>query len=606
MELSAQLESLDNLTNQESNKELIKEILSNNPNSEEKELSIFLYTIFQFYLEKAIKLYNSKELDSKFKAFKIIESLIQNSYIDYIKSNIVIYTSLNGLLNYFLATCNQLINQQILEQDLPNDLVNSEKYYLKSLDYFSTLDNKIKIRFVNYFQETYNNLGIIYFNRGEPDKGLQYFAKAEQIYLAFNQYKGPSLCSIYDEYIKSCTEENTKYKAQKTIFGFFIDGGIDITLLEKNYTQTLFYYAQSYAKLDFKKKGIYFCCMTLKRQVDTDNYDLKDAIINCINLSEFFVESENFAQAEYLLLAGLSLLPEDLKRKKKLRARVQMQLGKVYLERLKFAQQQVKDQVWISDNEQLFNKVNKRVCVFSKINVAWPKVIDIRNKEDAKCLFRLGNTQLTRALEYFLIDGYVTEHTLISRNLSALYKALIYFEDDIQRVFLMLERRIKILELIFNAITKEHFIVQWQELTLELAEIHAEYFEKKFEELRQSIKGIPTSTCKLGMKSIEYYDNLLKFIDTEVKKQDDSERSLEDFTTFITIQLSVARLFGKLNPNNDFKAFKINLVNSLKIYQDTEKRLKESKFTKGNYALEEQLMICQEMVSLLPVKIDQM
>lgn len=52
---------------------------------------------------------------------------------------------------------------------------------------------------------------------------------------------------------------------------------------------------------------------------------MKDWIINCINLSEFYVERNNLDQGLYFLQAGYSLLPdEELKTKKKLRATLHM------------------------------------------------------------------------------------------------------------------------------------------------------------------------------------------------------------------------------------------------------------------------------------------
>lgn len=611
-----------NLNALNQNENLSKEILIDNMHlnnyldTDEKELTIFLYTIFQFYLEQGIKLMNRKEIRSKFKAFQIIEYLKQNSYMNYIKSNMVIYTIVNGILDYYLASCNQLINQQIIDDNLPDDFLNSEKHFNSSLNHFNNLPYSVKIRFINYYQEIFNNLGIIYFNREETSKSLQYFGKAEQIYNSFSSCQGPKLIPIFEEFIKNQNNNKNSEKNelrsqsisdQKNIFNFFIDGGIDCATLDKNYTQTLFYFAQVFAKLNFKKKGIYYCCQTLKRQIDSNTYNLKDVIINCLNLSEFFLENQNFAQAEYLLLAGFSLLPEDKNKKKKLRAQLQIQLGKSYLERMKFSQYQVKEQLWFSDNSELNETVNKRVCVFSSLNVAWPKITDVRNKEEAKCIFRLSNTQLTRALEYFVLDGYVTEHITVSKYVSSLYKTLIFFEDDSQRIFLMLDRRIKMLEIIINTISKMHFIVQWQELTLELAEIYAEYFEKKFELTRENKDeyGLNVSICKQGYKAIEYYKSLLEYIDSEVKKQTEEEKSMDDFITFITIQLTVARLYSKINPKNNVGVFKENLVKALRCYIDTKNRLSSSKFTKGCNTLEEQLAICEEMVSLLPVKIQQ-
>ena len=568
--------------------------------SDEKELCIFLYTIFQFYLEKAIKLISHSEIKMKCKARTLLESMIENSYINYIKSNRTVYLCVNGLLNFFLATCNQAINQQIIEDNIDMEMYPNELLYLKSLELFNSLPVNLKIRYVNYYQEIYNNLGIIFFNNDDANRGLQYFGKAEQIYKLFSEIKGKiQITSSFDEFLNSCTKETSI----KPIFNFYIDGGIDNSLLEKNYTQTLFYFAQSFTKLNFKKKGVYYCCQTLKRQIDSSNFTLKDAVINCINLSEFFIESQNFAQAEYLLLAALSLLPAD--RKKKLRAQVQMQLGKCYLERIKFAKYQVKEQIWISDNSELNETLNKRICVFTRLNVSWPKVIDIRNKEDAKCLFRLSNTQFSRAIEYFVLDGYVTEHITIARFISTLYKNLIYFEDEPQRVFLMLERRFKILEPIIDQINKLTFIVQWQELILELSEIYAEYFEKKYELLRES-NGINQNIIKFGLKSIKYYSLLCSFIEDEIKKQLKEEKSVEDFTTMITIKLSIARLYGKLIIKDDVKLYQSYLVNSLKYYKESRDLLKTTEFLKDNQSLKDQLNICEEMISLLPVKISQL
>lgn len=568
--------------------------------NEERELSIFLYTIFQFYLEKAVKLINNTDIKMKTKAKVLIESMIENSYINYINSNKIIYTIINGILYYYLGSCLQNINQQIIDEELDMNTSPCETYFLKSLDFFNTLPMNVKIRYINYYQETFNNLGIIFFNKDDPNKGLQYFGKAEQIYKVFSEVKGNfKIITCFDDFLISCTKEETRFKS---VFNFFIDGGIDNSQLEKSYTQTLFYYAQSFTRLDFKKKGVFYCCQTLKRQVDSDTYILKDAVINCINLSEYFFENKNFAQAEYLLLASLSLLPTDKKRK--LKAQLQMQLGKCYLERLIFAKTQVKEQLWLSDNQDLNETLNKRICIFNRLNISFPKILDIRNKEDAKCLFRLSNTQLSRSMEYFKLEGYVTEHIILIRLVSSLYKHLIYFEDDLQRVFLMLERRFKALEPVLEQINKQAFIVQWQELTLELSEIYAEYFEKKYE-LHRETSSINSQTVKFGLKSIKYYSSLLIFIEDEIKKQVEEERSIEDFITIITIKLSIARLYGKLIIKEDKKQHQSYLVSSLKYYQDARESLLKSSFTKTNQQLKDQLDICEEMISMLPVKISQ-
>ena len=62
----------------------------------------------------------------------------------------------------------------------------------------------------------------------------------------------------------------------------------------------------------------------------TKTYELKDFSINLIGLSDYFMHVGQFAQAEYLLYTAHSLLPEDPKKKKKLRANLQLSLGQYY------------------------------------------------------------------------------------------------------------------------------------------------------------------------------------------------------------------------------------------------------------------------------------
>jgi len=429
--------------------------------SEEKELCIFLYTIFQYYVEKAIELMNSQELKSKEKAKKILISLIDNPYVNYFKTNKIIYSCLNGILHFYLGL--SIFNtEEQFESEIP---------LMKSLDFFNSLPMVVKMRYINIYQEIYNNLGILFYNKGDIKKGLQFFGKAEQMYKVFNDLNGHNITNNFNTFMSNVSKDlnnETISGAASTenleFFNFFIDGGLNRKTFEHNYTLTIFYYAQAFTKLGFRKKAIKYCSMTLKRQIELNEYDLKDTIVNCINLSEFYTENQHFAQAEYVLIAANALLPEDLTKKKKIRALVQMHLGKYFLERLKFAVRQTKEQIWILENEELFSIVNKRIVTFNNMNILWPKIEDIRDIEQAKLLFRLGNTQFKKALDYYVLDGFVSEHISISRDISQLYKNLSFFETENNRIFAMIERRISMLEILVKQINPKAYIVQWQVL----------------------------------------------------------------------------------------------------------------------------------------------
>jgi hypothetical protein len=576
-------------------------------NSEEKELTVFLYTIFQYYLEKAVELMNSDDPVRKEGAHSVLFSLLEKSYPKQFKSNKIITSCIKGIINFYIG----------LLRFSDEDQSKCEAPFLLALDYFNTLPVMVKIRYINIYQEIYNNLGIVFYNKGDIKKSLQYLGKAEQIYKVFNDLGGYSMTNNFTKFMLSCSksEINTQNNSNSysnnlnsddkiEFFNFYIDGGLHKKNFEHNYTMTIFYYAQAFTKLGFRKKAIKYCSLTLKRQIEQNVHDLKDSVYNIINLSDFYIEHQHYAQAEYILISAISLLPDDQNKKKKLRAALHLQLGKYFLERLNFAVRQTREQLWINDNEELFSIVNKRIFTFNNLNIIWPKIEDVKDIEQAKLLFRLSNTQYKKCLEYYKLDGYVTEHINATRDLSQLYRYLTFFETDNNRIYAMLDRRVLLLEPIIKEINNKVFVVQWQELALELAEIYSEIFESKYEIMR--IKQMKPKQSQLDEintacdKAIKYYKDILLFIEVEYEKA--QEKHLEDFTTIITIKLHLARLYSKLD-SKDVKKKVNNMAMSLKTYEDTRKVLSRSSFVVENPSLQEQLKICEEMVNLLPVKI---
>ena len=571
-----------------------KNIISN----KEQELLIFLYTMFQYYLEKANELNNQDEPEKKNKAIKIIKSLLDSSFINHYKSNKIIYACLNGILNFYLGMFNLNNEDQYI----------CENSFNKSINFFNTLPTLIKIRYINLYQDIFNNLGIIYYNKGEIKKGLQHFGKAEQIYKVFKGLNGYNFTNNFPKFMKNCCSFNEEYyNGEMEFFSFYIDGGINNKSFEHNYTLTIFYYAQAFTKLGFRKKAIKYCSVILKRQIEFNEFELKDALVNCINLSDFYMENQHYAQAEYILISAISLLPDDTNKKKKLRAALQNELGKYFLERLKFAVIRLKENDYISDNENIFNIVNKKIFTFNTLNIVWPQIKDVVNLEQAKSLFRLSNTQFKKALTYYNIQYYPNQHIQIYQNISHLYKLLISFETDSSRIFAMEERRINILKNIFNSIDKNENNTQWQEVSLELAEIYCEIFESNYELIRVKKKKINLEEIedinKHGEKSIFYYKEIIDNIISQ--DNEEKEQKIEDFITIITIKTNIARLYSKLIFLEDIQKRLDSLKKSMEIYKEVHKMLKESKINFGNREdIKENILMCEEMIRMIPIKIE--
>lgn len=98
----------------------------------------------------------------------------------------------------------------------------------------------------------------------------------------------------------------------------------------------------------------------------------------------------------------------------------------------------------LSENDNII--VSQQKMLFSEFDQAFPKVELPANLDAAKSLFRQANTQFKKALEVFVLDGYVTEHIEVLFSQSKLYKCLASLEKSGERKASMLEKRKEMLE----------------------------------------------------------------------------------------------------------------------------------------------------------------
>lgn len=54
--------------------------------------------------------------------------------------------------------------------------------------------------------------------------------------------------------------------------------------------------------------------------------------------------------------------------------------------------------------------LQRKIVDFPALEVAWPVIKPLKSKAEATELFKLGNTQYQKALKFYIVDGYVTEH----------------------------------------------------------------------------------------------------------------------------------------------------------------------------------------------------
>ena len=148
-------------------------------------------------------------------------------------------------------------------------------------------------------------LGLSLINREDNESGLGCLCKSYEVYESFRENPGN------DFY------HNRSYKSGGRHFHFYYEGGNDYDQVEENHTLTLFYLAQAYTKIGLKDKAAEFCGITLQREYAAKKFELNEFCNNLIGLSEYYSGNKYYAQAEYILLLALKVLPEGRKKKMK-------------------------------------------------------------------------------------------------------------------------------------------------------------------------------------------------------------------------------------------------------------------------------------------------
>jgi hypothetical protein len=385
-------------------------------------------------------------------------------------------------------------------------------------------------------------------------------------------------------------------------FRFIIDGGINLRKAEQSYTLTMFYLAQCHAKTGNKETAARYCGETMKRQLFSGDYLPKDWAINTVNLADYYVENNYYNQAYYTLQCGFQVIPKEKKRK--LRATLHMQTGRCLAALMEHAVSISTQQVQISP------QIASQVLLFEPLSVPWPSLVPPQDLNSAKELFKQAFTHLKTALEFFVIDGYVTEHIELKRDMSALYKHLCVFEPSTVKVTAMMERRLEMLEGFTREINKQAYARLWQQLMNEVASIYIEIYECRFAKAEKKI-GNRTASAELydeinlpALSSIERQSELLDFVE-KFDKNDDTAKDIHQ--SALNLMFGIARIYSKLE-HCDVKTKVGYMGKSLNWYERIVKFLQElrsSQWARFVPDVEEQMRISQEMVALLPMRISQ-
>lgn len=252
-----------------------------------------------------------------------------------------------------------------------------------------------------------------------------------------------------------------------------------------------------------------------------------------------------------------------------------------------------------------------------------PTPAAVTSFEAARDVFKAANAAFTRAMQYYVLDGHVSDHVAALQACSKCYKYLAYFEQDAKRAGAMHARRVEMLAPLLSVLNPAVFIHTFKEVSLELAVTCQEAFELRLARIEARVareggsmkKAEADAANELLDRSVDNYVLFLrcysdsKLAGAPISRDNGSMDPLAGATTlddasapaYVTAHFSIARMLYKRLPV-ELEAHVRDLKLALARFQWVVAR--------GRTILPQQdmliteLRMAAEMVSLLPSKID--
>jgi tetratricopeptide (TPR) repeat protein len=175
------------------------------------------------------------------------------------------------------------------------ELSTGEEQLMNCVD--SLYDGAHKPEVILILMTALNQLGILWSERGDPEKSKEHLERAENLYKEFTKDASCCIAAVpFHDLFRTSSPETPQPDAEN--------------MLEKLYTLTLYYLAQIYGSLNDHVKSAAYCHTTLKRQLESKDFDPVDWALNSATLSQYFMEKNGFSQARHHLAAASFILDQ--------------------------------------------------------------------------------------------------------------------------------------------------------------------------------------------------------------------------------------------------------------------------------------------------------
>lgn len=357
--------------------------------------------------------------------------------------------------------------------------------------------------------------------------------------------------------------------------------------MDSLYTSTLFFLAQAYTQTDALVASKY-AHWTMVHQLETrSEFSKKSWAENALHLSGFYSGQHQYGKALHCLLAGKYMMPSQPD-DEETTGRVVWAFGRYHLSRLRYYSSLP------NTNESFVDDTHW----FVPFPLPLPPIenqLHIKTFAEARDEFKKANANFAAALKYHPFDGQCTDHILILKDLSELYKCLISFEDDIERQVAMHGRRMAFLEGIPGQLNPQAYLTNIRQLQFDIADIANDIFDVRLRQKKaEGQLGKPLSDRKMNALNDAAQRKYQEFLSTFTGEKQIEEVRLAVFRAKMRICALLTKKFHK-DPKDEYDA----ISGAIKAYADV---IVFAELNPMGPEVADELELAKQMHTLLPGK----
>lgn len=202
------------------------------------------------------------------------------------------------------------------------------------------------------------------------------------------------------------------------------------------------------------------------------------------------------------------------------------------------------------------------------------------------------------------MDNLASEHVQIIQDASQLYKFLAFFEDSEERQAKMHKRRVDLLEEVIKDLNPLYYLQLCRQIWYELAETYSDILDIKLDKFQKSEERPTPQALKkinhLCEQSIKHFNSFLTSLQEPASHKMPKKFSPDLVKPTLMAYFHVGRLYMKMIVLD--KQIQLdNIEETLKAYSKLVEYCDGDETAAGK--MTQELSVCREMVSLLPLKI---